>query len=99
MSEDSTSNSASPQAKLQFSIRNLLKACSWLAVWLTLCGLFRQGAPPPWLPEFLAILIPLGIVSLPLVAIGSLFGKAEAGFLLGIILFVLMILPPQPAPM
>jgi hypothetical protein len=84
---------------LRFSVRNLLKACGWLAVWLTLCGVFGQGAPPAWLPQFLAILIPLGVVSLPLVAIGCLFGNAEAGFFLGIVLFVMVVLfSPYPAP-
>lgn len=98
MPKDSNAKVAPSKPKLQFGVRNLLIASTCLAVWLTLCGLFRIGAPPPWLPEILSPLIPLGVVSLPFFAIGSLVGRGETRFLIGIIVFVLMILLPTYHP-
>lgn len=96
-----SSDSMTPP-RFQFTIRGLLWATFWVAVWSVCCvALPQEGS--------VAILGIFGLPILPFVAIGALFGKAKWGLLVGVgawllltvLILILMLsgLMPMPLPM
>jgi hypothetical protein len=73
---------------MRFSVGNSLKAMGWVCVWLTVCMCFNHW----WSDIYDFPMFMLGIIALPFVAVGQLFGKPGTGLMLGILAVLIFLL-------
>lgn len=66
----------------RFGLRNALLAIICVAVWLAICPLYFHNSPA-MLPPIINLLVGIGTLVLPFVAIGALFGRTGRGLTIG----------------
>jgi hypothetical protein len=65
-----------------FRLRNAFLAIAWLAVWLAICPWYFHNSLAH-LPPVIDVLVGIGTLVLPFVAIGALFGYTGRGLTIG----------------
>jgi hypothetical protein len=89
-------------ARFQFSMKNALAATTWAAIWCSLypiLGIVNDSTLSERLVAVLRVGLMFLAMCLPYVALGTLIGKTNRGWLTGtvvaiIILVAMMLIPP-----
>ena len=83
--------------RFHFSIRNMMLAMAWVALWCAAVAMRDDQGLLQHLPELLVVNVHVFIVvGMPFIALGTLLGRTREGFIFAVAAFAIVwLIPPD----